>query len=116
MTTDVLKALRVFDRREPAMGKAWLIVHRLRQHVHSLRDEQFSLRPDIATVLEDSFNTRRAMCFTDLHYAAAILNPYIKENAALKQDGVATRALYRVIHKLKGVVGVEFDDVMSELQ
>lgn len=116
MTEDVLKALREFDGRNPCMGKAWLIMHRLRQHVHSLRGPPFSLRPDIATVMEDSFNDRRAMCFTDLHYAAAYLNPYLKDQPALKQDGTALRALYRVFHKLTGVLGVEFDDLLSELQ
>ena len=55
------------------------------------------------------------MVFTDLHYAGALLNAYLKDNATLRADGTALRGLYRVIHKLEDVVGVRFDDVMAEL-
>ena len=58
ITEDVLKALRVFDGRELAMGKAWLVMHNLREHMHSLREPHFSLRDDIAIVLEESFQAR----------------------------------------------------------
>ena len=58
MTEDVLKSLRVFDGREPAMGRAWLVMHNLREHVYSLREPPFNLRADIATVLEESFTAR----------------------------------------------------------
>src|SRR5579875_1903662 len=69
ITEDVLKALRVFDGSEPAMGRAWLVMHNLRRHVFSLREQPFSLRDDIATVLEESFEARWQMVFTDVHYA-----------------------------------------------
>ena len=58
MTEDVLRALRVFDGQEPAMGRAWLVINNLWAHVHSLRDQPFSLRDDIAIVLEESFKAR----------------------------------------------------------
>ena len=55
------------------------------------------------------------MIFSNVHYVEALLNPYLKEHAALKGDGVALLALYRVIHLMKDVVGLHFDDVLQEL-
>ena len=36
MVEDVMKALRVFDGKEPAMGKAWLTTNNLRKHIFRL--------------------------------------------------------------------------------
>jgi len=116
MTADVLKALRVFDGQEPAMGRAWLTMHNLREHVFSLRNPPYNLRADIATTLEDSFEARREMVLTDLHYAGAYLNPYLKDHPKLQEDPSILRGLYRVVTKLEGVLGVKYDDIMVELQ
>lgn len=116
LTEPVLKALRVFDGKEPAMGRAWLAMHNLRDHVYKLRLPPYSVRDDIAVTCEESFEARWDMVFTDLHYAGALLNPYIKDQAALRTDGTAIRALNRVIRKMADNVGVRFDDVMLELQ
>ena len=35
MVEDVMKALRVFDGKESAMGKAWLTMNNLRKHIFS---------------------------------------------------------------------------------
>ena len=37
MVVDIMKALRVFDGKEPAMGKAWLTMNNLRKHIFRLR-------------------------------------------------------------------------------
>lgn len=109
---DVLKALRVFDGREPAMGKAWITMHRLRRHVFQLREGPFFLPDHLAKVMEETFEERWNMFFTDVHYAGALLNPYIKDNIALREDGTALRALHWVVQKMKDAVGVRFDDVI----
>ena len=55
------------------------------------------------------------MIFSDVHYVGALLNPYLKDHVALKGDGIALGALYRVIRVVKDVLGVRFDDVLTEL-
>jgi hypothetical protein len=49
MVEDVLKALRVFDGREPAMGRAWLTMNNLKKHIFNLRNPPFNLPVRIAT-------------------------------------------------------------------
>jgi hypothetical protein len=44
MVEDVLKALRVSDGREPAMGRAWLTMNNLKKHIFNLRNPPFNLR------------------------------------------------------------------------
>jgi len=112
---DVLKALRVFDGRELATGKAWLTMHSLRGHMKSLREVPFHLPPNVADPLEKTFEKRWDIVFFDLHYDGTLLNPYIKDYLHLKVDGIATHALYHVIRKLEGVIGVHFDDVLEVL-
>jgi hypothetical protein len=36
MVEDILKALRVFDGREAAMGRAWLTMNNLKKHIFNL--------------------------------------------------------------------------------
>ena len=55
MVEDVMKALRVFDRKEPAMGKAWLTMNNLRKHIFRLQYALFSLTPAIAEEIEENF-------------------------------------------------------------
>ena len=45
---DVMKALRIFDGKETAMGKAWLTMNNFRKHIFRLRYAPFSLTPAIA--------------------------------------------------------------------
>ena len=72
-----MKALWVFDGKELAMGKAWLIMDNLRKHIFRLRYTSFSLTPAIAEEIEENFMKRWDMMLTDLHYARAMLNPYL---------------------------------------
>jgi hypothetical protein len=73
MVEDVLKALRVFDGREPAMGRAWLTMNNLKKHIFNLRNPPFNLPARIATTLEENFTKRWDMMVTDLYYAGALL-------------------------------------------
>jgi hypothetical protein len=52
MVKPVIKALRVFDGRTPAMAKAWLEMNNLKRHMFSLRDPDFNLPTPMAACLE----------------------------------------------------------------
>ena len=103
---EAVKALRIFDGRELAMCKAWLTMTNLRRHVHSLTDQPFFLPNALAESIESCFDDRWNMGFTDLHYVGALLNPFLADYPRLKANGIALCALYRIVHKLEGVVGV----------
>jgi hypothetical protein len=120
MVEDVLKALRVFDGREPAMRRAWLTMNNLKKHIFNLRNPPFNLLARIATTLEEKFTKRwdmivRDMMVTDLHYAGALLNPYLKDVLEIQENGDAKCALNRMVCKLCAILGVGFNDAMAEL-
>ena len=52
---------------------------------------------------------------TDLHYAEAMLNPYLRGHMELQQNGEAKRALNRVFRRLSNPLGVGFNEVMAEM-
>jgi hypothetical protein len=97
MVEPVIIALRVFDGKAPAMPKAWLVMKTLQEHVWSLRNEPCFLNDETATKFEEHFEARWKLMLTDLHYARALLNPFLIEVGTLRSDGVAKRALNRVL-------------------
>ena len=99
---------------ESAMGKAWLTMHNLRKHVFRLRYLPFSLNPAIVEEIEENFMKRWDMMLTDLHYAGAMLNPYLRGHMELQQNGEAKRALNKVFRRLSNPLGVGFNKVMVE--
>ena len=115
MVEDVMKALRVFDGKEPAMGKAWLTMNNLRKYIFRLRYAPFSLTPAIVEEIEENFMKRWDMMLTDLHYAGAMLNLYLRGHMELQQNGEAKRALNRVFRRLSNSLGVGFNEVMAEM-
>jgi hypothetical protein len=115
MVEDVLKALRVFDGREAAMRRAWLTMNNLKKPIFNLRNPPFNLPTHITTTLEENFTKRWDMMLTDLHYAGALLNPYLKVVLEIQENGDAKRALNRVVHKLCAILGIKFKDAMAEL-
>jgi hypothetical protein len=108
MVEDVLKALQVFDGREAIMGRAWLTMNNLKKHIFNLRNPPFNLPACIVVTLEENFIKRWDMMLTDLHYASALLNPYLKDVLEIQENGDAKRALNRVVSKLCIVLGVRF--------
>ena len=72
-----MKALWVFDGKEPTMKKALLTMNSLRKHIFWLRNPPFLLTPAIAEEIEKNFMKQWDMMLTDLHYARAMLNPYL---------------------------------------
>ena len=110
-----LVTLRTFDGQKPAMGRAWLAMNNLKNHVFALRDAPFLLDPVIASRFEEQFNSRWKMMLTDLHYAGALLNPYLTDCVELQRDGGAKRARNRVLRHLSGSLRVDHNEVMNEL-
>ena len=111
----VLIALREFDGKIPAMPRAWVIMSTLKVHVYSLREEPYMLPHETARKYEHAFDRRWEMMLTNLHYAAALLNPYLWNVAAIQNSGEAKRALNRVIRKLSEPLGVVYEEVVREL-
>jgi hypothetical protein len=97
------------------MAKAWLEMNNLKRHVFSLREPDFNLPAPMAARLEVQFMHRWDMMITDLHYAGALLNPFLMNVMEIQNNGTAKRALNRVVQKLSGPLGVDFNEVMNEL-
>ena len=115
MIEDILKALRVFDRQEAAMGKAWLTMNNLKKHIFNLQNLPFNLLACIATTLEENFTKKWDMMLMDPHYADALLNPYLKDVLEILENDDAKYALNRVVDKLCTILRVRFNDTMAEL-
>ena len=110
-----MKALRVFDGKELAMEKAWLTMNNLRKHIFRLRYAPFSLTLAIAEEIEENFMMRWDMMLTDLHYAGAMLNPYLRGHMELQQNGEVKRALNRVFRRLSNPLGMGFNEVLAKM-
>ena len=113
MTKPVVHALREFDAKESALGKAYVILRDLENHVFSLRLEPFKLDPELADVCEASFIERKEMVTSGLQCAAALLNPYLHDDEELRNDTVAMASAKDVLQllappHLKEVVIEEF--------
>jgi hypothetical protein len=93
MVEHVLKALRVFDGWEATMGRAWLTMNNLKKHIFNLPNLFFNLPAHIVVTLEENFTKRWDMMLMDLHYAGALLNPYLKDVLEIQKNGDAKRAL-----------------------
>jgi hypothetical protein len=96
----VMWALRDFNDKDPCMRKILHIFRNLEKHVVSLRGEPFKLDHDMADPMEDAFYNRWTMVKTDLHYAGALLNPYLFHDKELADDSNNLIACKRVLRKL----------------
>ncbi len=94
-----LVLLKAFDGKQLCIGRAWLIMKILKWHVLSLWDPLFELPSNLANVIEDQFYQRWKMLTTDLHYARALLNPYLLGEICLHDDANAKKMLNRVLRK-----------------
>jgi hypothetical protein len=89
-----------FDGKDPCMGKILHSFHNLEKHIISLRGELFRLDHDMTDLMEDAFYNRWTMVKTDLHYAGALLNPYLFLNKELANDSDSLITCKRVLQKL----------------
>ena len=90
-------------------------MNNLRKDIFRLRYAPFSLIPAIVEEIEENFMKRWDMMLTDLHYAGAMLNPYLRGHMELQQNGEAKRALNKVFCRLSNPLGVGFNEVMAEM-
>jgi len=100
MVAPVVYALRDFDAKELSLGKVYVILRNLEKHILALRNEPFNLEDDLANAVEAEFRARKKMITTDLHSAAALLNPYLFHDEELADDADAITACKRVLRKL----------------
>jgi hypothetical protein len=114
MVKPVIKALRVFDGRTLAMAKAWLEMNNLKRQVFSLREPDFNLPTPMVAHLEAQFMHRWDMMLTNLYYSRILLNPFFMNVMEIQNNGTTKSALNRVVQKLSGLLGVDFNKVMNE--
>ena len=96
----VVHGLRDLNAKTPCMGKVLHITRKLEEHVLTLSEKPFYLSSHLAIPLVKSFYERRKMVETDLHYAGALLNPYLLQDKELADDQYATDACKRVLMKI----------------
>jgi hypothetical protein len=116
MSEEVLRALRVFDGVEPAMGKAWLTMKNLEKHVLSLRNPPFNLAHNLATLAEEDFYSRWRMMTTDLHHAGAILNPYLLDDNVVHEDAAVKSGFLDAMRRLTTGMDGHYGRVVAEFQ
>ena len=61
------------------MEKAWFMMNNLKKYTFNLLFPLFNLPTHIALILEENFTKRWDMMLTNLYYACALLNPYLKD-------------------------------------
>ena len=99
MVIPVVKALRVFDGKVPAMGLAWRVMHDLQTHIRGFGKPPFHLSPELATNAMLTFQNRWRLMLNDLHWAGAMLNPLLCGWAPLHEDeirGLLNGFIYRL--------------------
>jgi hypothetical protein len=90
-------ALQDFD------AKGLYILHifrNLEKHVLDLKGEPFMLDCNLADAMEDAFYSQWEMVKTNLHYAGALLNPYLLYNKELADNSDSLTSGKRVFQKL----------------
>jgi hypothetical protein len=90
-----------------------LQMNNLKRYVFSLQEPDFNLPTPMAARLEAQFMHRWDMMFTDLHYARALLNPFLMNITEIQNNITTKRALNRIMQKLSSPLGV--NKVMNEL-
>jgi hypothetical protein len=76
---------------------------------------RFNLPAPMAARLEVQFMHRWDMMIIDLHYTGALLNTFLMNVMEIQNNGTVKRALNRLVQKLSGLLGVDFNEVMNEL-
>jgi hypothetical protein len=61
------------------MERTWFTINNLKKHISDLWNSLLYFLFCIAVKLENSCTKRWDMMLTDLHYASALLSPYLKD-------------------------------------
>jgi hypothetical protein len=78
----------------------WFIMKTLEWHVLSLQNPPFELPLNLGDVIEDQIYQRWKILTTNLHYARALLNPYILGEVCLHDDANAKEIFNKVMWKI----------------
>ena len=100
MVIPIIKALRVFDGKAPAIGMAWRVMYHLKTHVQGFAEHPFCLGLELAQRAPLSFENRWALMMTDLHWVGGMLNPTLRRWAPFYEYDQSRRILNRVFKKL----------------
>ena len=85
------------------------------EHVKGLRGAPYFLDDYIATKFERQFEARWKLMRTDLHFAGALLNPFLVNVVELQNNGEAKWALNRVLLKMCELMELNFMDAVNKL-
>lgn len=86
----------------PCTARAYKVMKNLEEHILGLQKDPFKLPVPLCEALHRQFMSRWEMMRTDLHYAAALLNPKLIDDKQLRSDTNAQAGLNRVFLKLGG--------------
>ena len=86
----------------------------LKRHVFILWDPNFNLPTSMAAHLEVQYMRMWDLMLIELYYASELLNPFLMNIMDIQKSGTAKRTLNRVVQKLSGPLGVDFNEVMNE--
>ena len=96
----VVKALRVFDGKTPAISMAWRVMYNFKTHVQGFAEHPFCIGLELAQRALQSFENRWALMMTDLHWVDGMLNPTLRGWAPLYEHDQSRRIWIRVFRKL----------------
>ena len=68
----------------------------------------------MAAHLEVQYMRMWDLMLIELYYASELLNPFLMNIMDIQKSGTAKRTLNRVVQKLSGPLGVDFNEVMNE--
>ena len=100
MVIPIVKALRLFDGKAPAIGVAWRVMYDLKIHVQGFAEQPFCLGLELDRRALLSSENRWALMMTDLHWAGGMLNSTLRGWAPLHEHDQSRRILNRVFKKL----------------
>jgi hypothetical protein len=105
--------LKEFDGKQPYMGKVYMIIKALREHVAALHNAPFNMPNNLMEPLEVALKNREALVASDLHYAGALFNPHLIKDMELHNDQNAMAGLMWVFQRLTDTAE-EFQTVKAE--
>jgi hypothetical protein len=106
-------ALKECDGKQPCMDNIYMIMRAVRHHVAALHNAHFNMPSNLVEPLEVALRNREALVASDLHYAGALLNPYLIKDMELRDDQNAMAGLMRVFERLTDTAK-EFQAVKTE--
>ena len=96
----IIIALKEFDTKKPCMGNIYIIIRTLRHHMAALHNTPFKMPSNLVEPLEVALRNREAVVASDLHYAGALLNPYLIEDMELCDEQHVMARLIRIFQRL----------------